>query len=250
MADYGTVSTMFRKIRASDAAKEYERQLLDPSASSLSFEDRLCLILDRELTERNSRRVNRLIHEANFRIKAYAQEIDFEQNRAVSKQKIAHILSLSFIRAKHNLLVFGPTGIGKTYLSCAIGIEACRQNIKTKYYRTSRLLERIAIARADGSYRSFASHLAKIELLILDDWGLSPISITASRELLDILDDRIGLGSTIISSQLPLESWHGSIQDSTVADAVLDRIVHDSIRLDLKGESMRKIRATKNFESD
>ncbi len=160
---------------------------------------------------------------------------------------MSQVLSLSFVEARHNILIFGPTRIGKTFLTCAIGMEACIQKISTRYFRVSTLLERLAIARADGSYRSFAQKLSRIELLLLDDWGLSPISVTGSRELLDVLDDRVGISSTIISSQLPLEAWHSSMEDG--ADAVLDRVIHDSIRLDLKGESMRKLRAAKQSET-
>lgn len=249
MASYGTIPAMLRKIRASDAAREYERQLLDISVADLSFEDRLSLILDRELSQRESRRTARYVREAGFRLRCYPEEIDYVQSRSVSKQVMSQVLSLSFIRGKHNVLIFGPTGIGKTFLTCAIGMEACRQKISTRYFRVSTLLERLAIARADGSYRSFAQKLSRIELLLLDDWGLSPISVTGSRELLDILDDRVGISSTIISSQLPLEAWHSSMEDGTVADAVLDRVIHDSIRLDLKGESMRKLRAAKHSET-
>lgn len=248
MSSYGSVEQMFRAIRASDAAREYERQILDVTTSEMPFEDRISLILTRELDERNSRRIGRLVREAGFRIKAYPEEIDYQSSRSISKPTMAQIFALRFLRTKSNILIFGPTGIGKTYLCCAIGIAACRENFTTRYFRVSTLLERIAISRADGSYRSFASSLSRVDLLILDDWGISPISVLGSRELLSIIDDRIGMGSTILASQLPLEAMHSTMEDSTVADAVLDRVVHDSIRLDLKGESMRKIRAEHNAE--
>lgn len=243
MTDPSLISSHLQQLRLPSAKLEYERQLRDPSSTGMTFDDRLELIISREVSERASRRSQRRIREANFKVHAVPEEIDSSAARGISPAELSHLLSLSWLRSHHNVLVTGATGVGKTYLICALGTACARAFGTVRYFKCSGLLERIGTSRLDGTYRSFASKLAQVDLLIIDDWGLSPISVNSSRELLDILDDRSQVSSTIISSQLPLKEWYEVMEEQTVADAVLDRLVHNAIKIDLKGESMRKLKA-------
>ncbi|GLG02824.1 ATPase AAA [Alicyclobacillus hesperidum subsp. aegles] len=231
-----------RELRLTAMAEAYTRQIQDPHMNDLSFDERFGLLVDHERTERHNRQLVRLLREAHLKVNAAPEEIDYTVARGLEASVVRHLVTGQWITGRQNLIVCGPTGVGKTFLVCALGTAACRQGYRVRYYRLSRLLQDIAVAKADGSYSRLARQLASADLLILDDWGLAPMSAPEGRELLDILDDRTSAHSTCVASQLPIEAWYGTFADPTVADAVLDRLVHNAHKLLLKGESMRKLR--------
>lgn len=207
---------------------------------SLPFIERLGLLLEQENLTREQRKQHRLIRQARFKLSACVQEIDYQHPRNIAPSQIARLAQGDWINRAQNLLVTGPCGSGKTYLACALGHNACLHGDSVRYYRLSRLLLELTQAKADGSYHKQLKQLAKIQLLIIDDWGLEPLKPAHRNDLLEILDDRHGNTSTLIISQLPTDQWYTSIGDNTLADAILDRLMHNAHRLLLKGESMRK----------
>lgn len=209
-------------------------------AADLSFEDRLGLMLDREADLRETKRYQTRLRQAKLRLQASVEDIDFRSPRGLDKALVLRLADGQWITAAHNLLIIGPTGAGKTWLACALGHQACRNNLSVLYLRLPRLIEDLALARADGRYPKLLRSLARVKLLILDDWGMAPLGAEARRDLLEIADDRHGTAATLITSQFPLDTWHELIGDPTLADAILDRIVHNAHRIQLKGESMRK----------
>ncbi len=236
----------FGALRLSDARGEYLRQIADTASDSLGFIDRVDLILSAEMSMRYNRRVARRIKDAGLRVVAYKEEFSFESDRGITKSAFANLTSLSWAGAHHSVLISGATGVGKTYLACMLATEAARREMTVRYHRTSDLIEKLALARADGSHRQAINGYRKVDLLVLDDFGLSPIPISASRELLEILDARVDAAPTVIASQFPPETFHQLIEDATAADAILDRIVHDAIVIKLTGESMRRLKLRTN----
>lgn len=208
----------------------------------LPFLDRLALLLDHEPLNRQTRKQERLIRQAQFKLRASVQEIDYQHPRNVTPSQIAQLAQGDWIARAQNLLITGPCGSGKTYLACALGHSACLRDYTARYYRLSRLLLELTQARADGSYRKQLRQLAKVNLLLIDDWGLEPLTPAHRNDLMEIMDDRHGHHATVVISQLPTDQWYASIGDNTLADAILDRLMHNAHRLKLKGESMRKIR--------
>jgi DNA replication protein DnaC len=228
-------------LRLRGMAAALEEQLQSSAAAELGFEERLALLVEREVTWRDNRRLQRLLQEARLRIPGAAPEdIDFRAARGLDRSVILRLASADWVRQHQVVLVVGPTGVGKSYLACALGQAACRNGLSTRYFRLGRLLSDFALARADGSYPKLLNKLAKIELLILDDWGLAPLADAERRDLLEILEDRYRTRATLITSQLPTEHWHDYIGSPTLADAILDRLVHGAHKLTLKGGSMRK----------
>lgn len=228
-------------LRLRGMAAALEEQLQSSAAAELGFEERLALLVEREVTWRDNRRLQRLLQEARLRIPGAAPEdIDFRSARGLDRGVVLRLASADWVRQHQVVLVVGPTGVGKSYLACALGQAACRNGLSTRYYRLSRLLSELALARADGSYVKLLNKLAKTELLILDDWGLAPLADAERRDLLEILEDRYRTRATLITSQLPTEHWHDYIGSPTLADAILDRLVHGAHKLTLKGGSMRK----------
>ncbi len=226
-------------------ARALEEQWTLPACHSLSFDERLGLLLDREQAWRDNKRLERLRKQAKLKYSsACLEDLDRRHARALDERLIASLASGEWIRQQHNLLLTGPTGVGKTWLACALGNQACRQGYSTLYLRTPRLLEQLRIAHGDGSFGRTLQQLAKVEVLVLDDWGLAPLEENARHDLLEVIDDRATNGSTILTSQLPVEHWHGWINDPTLADALLDRLVHNAYRIVMKGESLRR----KNME--
>lgn len=230
-----------RQMRLKAMAEAFEAQMDDPESQHLSFEERFSLLVDREWTARRDRKLARLLKEARLKIPASPEDIDYRAPRALDRSLFRSFLGCKWVRDGRNLIVIGPTGIGKTFLVCALGNAACRQGFITRYYRLPRLLGDLELARADGSFPAFISRLAKLDLLILDDMGLAPLTATEARLLLEVIDERSMLRSTVMSSQLPLDKWHATLGDPTVADAILDRLIHSSHKVLLKGESMRKV---------
>lgn len=212
----------------------------------LAFEERFGLLVDREITERDNRRLTNLLRGAKFRYpNACPEDIDFRTPRGLSREAILSLLQNGWVKEKHNVIITGPTGTGKTYLSCALGNSACRAGNSAHYVRLPRLLQELHIARADGSYGKLLIRLSRYAVLIIDDWGLAKLNEKERRDILEVLEDRHNISSTIISSQIPLEKWHDLIGDPTIADAVLDRLIHNAHSITMKGESMRKLQAQK-----
>ena len=212
--------------------------------TDLPFEDRLGMLVDREWDSRETRRLQRRLKAAKLKQgTACVEDIDFATPRGLDRTVVLSLASGHWIAAHQNCVVTGPTGSGKTFIACALAERACRQGHTVAYYRVSRLLEELALARADGSLGSLTRKVAKTDLLLLDDWALTTLSIGPAQDILDILEDRAGVGATLIATQVPIAQWHGRIGDPTIADAILDRLVHNAHRIELRGESMRKLKA-------
>lgn len=207
----------------------------------LSFMERLSLLVEQECLDREHRKQERLIRQARFKLNATIQDIDYKHPRNVQPAQIAQLAQGEWIERARNLLITGPCGSGKTYLACAVGHHACRQGYSVRYYRLSRLLLALTQAKADGSYQKQLTQLAKLQVLIIDDWGLEPLTSAQRNDLMEIMDDRHNSQSTVMLSQLPTDQWYAAIGDNTLADAILDRLMHNAHRLTLNGESMRKI---------
>ncbi len=239
MLNQATVDRL-REMRLNGMAEALVEQMGQPDIGELSFEERLGLLVDHEWTSRRNHRLARLLREAKLRLPACLEDIDYVKPRGLDRSLIRHLGSCQWVQAHQAVLVTGPTGVGKTYIACALGNAACRHGHSTRYYRLARLLTELEMARADGSYPQTLRKLARIQVLILDEWGLAPLSPDQTRQLLEVIDDRVELSSTIVASQLPIAEWHGTMADPTAADAILDRLVHRAHKLVLKGESMRK----------
>jgi DNA replication protein DnaC len=233
-----------RQLKLSAMATALQSQLEQIGTyEALAFDERLSLLLEQELLSREQRKQARLIRQARFKLGATVADIDYQHPRNVKQAQIARLAQSDWIHRAQNLLITGPCGSGKTYLACALGHNACLQGYSVRYFRLSRLLLALTQARADGSYHKLLTLLANTQLLAIDDWGLEPLKPVHRNDLMEIMDDRHGQTSTLVISQLPTDQWYTSIGDNTLADAILDRLMHNAHRLPLKGESMRKIRA-------
>jgi DNA replication protein DnaC len=218
-------------------------QSATPDITDLSFEERLGLLVDREMTERDNRRMTSRLRRARLRHTAILEDIDYRNSRGLDKGLVQSLAGCQWVKEHLNVLITGPTGVGKTWLACALAHKACREGYTAQYVRLTRLLRELTIAKGDGQYSKLLTNLAKVDVLILDDWGLMKLSAENRRDLLEVLEDRHGRRSTIATSQLPIEEWHGVIGDATLADAILDRLVHNAYKINLRGESMRKRQA-------
>jgi len=224
-------------------AKTLREQNEQPGIENLSFEERLGLLVDMEMTMRDTRRFQGRLRKAKLKHDACAEDIDFQASRGLDKALLQNLVSCQWIRSHHHLLIVGPCGTGKTFLACALAHKACLIGHSVQYERLPRLLSDLQLCKGDGRYKKRMSDLAKIDVLILDDFGLAPLTDEHRRDLLEILDDRHEKKSTIVTSQLPVKLWHETIGNGTLADAILDRLVHSAYRLEMKGESMRKTRS-------
>ncbi|MBT7307268.1 MAG: ATP-binding protein [Gammaproteobacteria bacterium] len=242
MTNQQTLEQLY-SMKLSGIAQALEQQYEQPQTHELSFDERLSLLIDREQIYRENRRLSRLLKAAKLRVPACIEEINYRHRRGLEKSTMAQLASCEWVRSGHNLCITGPTGCGKTWLSCALGNQACRQGLSTLYVRLPNLLEQLRIAHGDGSWPRLMNRLLKTELLILDDWGIHKITATQRQDLMEVIEDRHGRRSTLITSQLPTEHWHDYIGEATLADAILDRLLHGSHRLKLSGESMRKLQA-------
>lgn len=239
------------RLKLTGMRQALEEQFQLPEVVELSFEDRLGLLIDREITERENRRLKRRLSVAKLRQQACMEDIDYRHRRGLDKSLMVELTSCEWITQSKNILIIGPTGVGKTYLACALANKACRNGLDAQYIRLPKFLYELKIARADGSYLKRLAQLSKMDLLVLDDWGLNTLSDEQRRDLLEVLEERYANSSTLIASQIPTEHWHELIGDPTIADAILDRLVHNAYKVILEGESMRKHRAmtTKNKEA-
>ena len=222
--------------------KALEEQKAIPECASLSFEERFGLLVDRELIERENRRLNTRLQKAKFRLAACVEDIDYRHPRGLNKSLMLTLTSCQWIKKHQNCLITGPTGAGKSYLACALGQKACREGFSVLYFRMPRLFRELAIARGDGSYLKRLTRFSKMDLLVLDDWGTARLTDEQRHDLFEIIEDRYDRRSTLVAGQLPVKHWHEVIGDPTLADAILDRLIHNAHNITLKGESMRKKR--------
>lgn len=229
-----------RELKFWGMLKELEMQINSKNAAKLSFEERLGLLVDQELMEREDRRLKSRLRQAKFKQRACIEDINFKHPRNLDRQLLINLSKCKWIKEHRNVIITGLTGVGKSYIACALGHRSCLEGYKSMYVRVTRLLSDLAIARGDGRYEKIMKLLSKVDLLILDDWGLKKLNDQERRDFLEIMEDRYDLRSTIITSQIPVNNWHALIGDSTIADAILDRVVHNSYRIELKGESLRK----------
>jgi len=221
-------------------ARAFAELEANPGAAQLSHAEWLALLLEREATERSNRRLTARLRHARLRQRAVIEDIDYRAPRGLDRALFQKIIAGDWIDAPHNLIIEGPTGVGKSWLACALANKACRDNRSVLYQRVPKLFADLALARADGRYPRLMKRLGRVKLLILDDWGLEPFGPEQRRDLLEIVEERYGRGATIITSQIPLDRWHDVIGEPTLADAILDRIVHNAHRPKLKGDSLRK----------
>lgn len=221
-------------------ASQYRHQLETPTINALSFEERFAILIDAEYTSRHNNRIKKLLHAAGLREpSACVEDLNYNSIRRLDRSYVARLLDCGWIMEHRNMIITGSTGAGKTYLACAFGNNSCHYNYHVKYYRVGRLLNDLSVSRGDGSYNRLLKALKKVDLLILDDWGLTVLDPLSSRDLLEVIEDRFNSRSTIISAQLPVKNWHAIFEDSTIADAILDRLVHNAYRFELEGPSLR-----------
>ena len=217
-----------------------QEQMENTQYKKLSFEDRFGLLVDREWNLRQERSEKRRIRVAKFREKAVMEDLDLSPKRGLSRSQVLYLGQKDWIHDKLNVIITGPTGAGKTYLACALGDAACRNGFSVRYFQIGRLLQKLTMSHADGSYPKLLDKMAKTQLLIIDDWLRNPLSETQTQDLLEIIDDRYNRRSTILVTQIPVSDWQERLGNLTLSDALMDRIVHNAYRLELKGESMRK----------
>jgi DNA replication protein DnaC len=236
-------------LRLEGMAQALEEQRRQPDISQLDFEERLGLLVERQWLWRENRGLAARLHRAQLKVTACLEDIDYRHPRGLKRAQIEQLRASQWVNQHRNCLITGPTGCGKTYLACALAHQACREGHRVGYYYAPKLFRELQQAQADGSLLKLLKKLARAALIVLDDFGVAAVTGKQYRDLLEILDDRHGLGATLITSQFPVDQWHGVINDATVADAILDRLVHNAYRLELTGESIRKTRASLNAES-
>jgi DNA replication protein DnaC len=233
--------TKLHEIRLGVMAQHFRQQLIDPAMNGMAFEERFGLLVDAEWSARKSNRLKRLIKNAHYAIPgACVEDIAYHADRKLDKALISRLAACSYIHENHNVIIMGATGVGKTYIACALGIAASRNFFTVRYARLPDLFSDLAVARADGSYRKVIKQYTQAKLLILDEWLLFPLNETEARDLLEIIEARHNNGPTIFCSQFDVDGWYAKIGEPILADAVCDRIVHNSYTIVLSGDSMRK----------
>ncbi|HTR49947.1 MAG TPA: IS21-like element helper ATPase IstB [Kofleriaceae bacterium] len=230
-----------RALHLGAMADAWIAQRNDAKTYEIDFDTRFGMLVDAEHLARDNKRLDRALREAKLRISgACLEDVDYAAKRELERPLVRQLATCGWVSAHANIVITGATGTGKSYLACALAQQACRAGHRALYRRMPRLLEELSLAHADGTYLRLLGRLAKIDVLVLDDWGLAPLREQERRDLLEILEDRHGARSTIVTSQLPVEKWHDYLADPTIADALLDRVVHNAHRLKLKGPSRRK----------
>jgi len=235
------------ELRLFALARAWQAQHEDPSIDDLGFDERLALLVDAEWTDRQNKRLTRLLREAKLRISgACLEDVEYAKERKMERALMRQLTTGKWIEAHQNVVITGATGVGKTYMACALAQQACRLGHRVLYRRAPRLFDELALARADGTYPKLLARFARTEVFVLDDWGLAPVKDLERRDLLEIMEDRHGLRSTIWTSQLPVAKWHDHLGDPTIADALCDRLLHNAHRVVLQGPSRRKAEANKD----
>lgn len=232
-----------RQLRLPGMADEFNRQITTPSASDLPFEQRMRSIVDHEITVRKSRKLQILLKRAALPESAALEDVNYHASRGLDKSLFLSLGSLDWIRNRHNVVITGPTGTGKSWLASALAFQACRDGLASHFIRVTALVESMATARAAGSFGHRLQQLNKFDLLIIDDWGIDTLNKRAQNDLLELIVNRLDNRSIIFTSQFPMISWHAAFNDKTVADAIMDRILHSSYVLELSGESLRSAKA-------
>jgi DNA replication protein DnaC len=243
--------TQLRSLRLDGMVHAIEEQATSIAASALGFDERFSLLVQREVAWRDDRRVARLLKAAKLKVSsACVQDIDWRASRSLDRSLVTALAGGDWIRHAQNLLITGATGCGKTWLACALAHQAARIGFSVLYVRAGRLFDELQVAHGDGSFARRMSQLAKLDLLVIDDFAISPMGAPHRNDLLEVLDDRVGTRSTLITSQLPVKAWHSFLDDPTLADAILDRVVHSSHRVDLKGATLRDHQQIKQMSKE
>lgn len=234
-----------RAMQLGGMAEAFAIQMEDPNSTQLSFEERFSLLVDQQWLTRQNRALQRRLKGARLGHQACLEDIDYKHQRELDRSMVKSLSSSAWVSSHHNLLITGPTGIGKSFLGCAFAHKAVRDGFNALYMRTSRLFGDLTLARADGSLHQLMRKIARTDVLVVDDWAMHPMSETERRDFLEICEERYERSSTVLTSQFPLAQWHKQIGDPTIADSILDRLVHNAYRIELKGESLRKAKASK-----
>lgn len=235
-----------RQLGLAGMARAFEELTDNSRGAELDHAEWLGLLLDRELADRQDRRLRARLRYARLRHNAAVEDVDYRTTRGLDRALFQKLAQGNWIREQQNLIMVGPSGVGKSWLACALGHRACRDNLSVLYQRIPRLFSDLALARGDGRYARLMRALGGVKLLILDDWGLEPLTAEQRHDMLEIVEDRYGRGATLVASQIPVDRWHDLIGDPTLADAILDRVVHNAHRIQLRGESLRKKKAQEN----
>ena len=231
-------------LRLNGMADSFTLQLQQPKVNNLSFEDRFAMIVDAQWDWKENNRMKRYLRDAKLKLPACVEDIDYKTHRGIDQSVMMRLIAGDWIKSFQNIIITGPTGVGKTFLACALANRACRNGFHSLYLRSPSFYYQMSLSKADGSYRKIMNKLSKTNVLIIDDFGIAPLTDIERRDLFEVVDERHGHGSTIITSQLPIDNWHDIIGDPTIADGILDRLIHNAHKINLKGGSMRKKHST------